>query len=194
MCPTRSAKLMAAIAIYLPLLALFVVWNARADGFEDPAWPFLIAGGLLLWTLFEYLMHRFAFHYPFPWKRARAVQAELHLTHHARPDELELITAGLPFSLPIAVVILVLLWLGLGTWERASLAMAAVMAGYLCYETVHFSVHTRVRGGPLLRAWRHHHFLHHFSDASRCFGVTSPLWDIVFRTGARPRGRAPHGD
>jgi hypothetical protein len=36
---TRSAKLVAAIAIYLPLATLFVAWNAVAGGFSDPAWP-----------------------------------------------------------------------------------------------------------------------------------------------------------
>jgi sterol desaturase/sphingolipid hydroxylase (fatty acid hydroxylase superfamily) len=117
----------------------------------------------------------------------------LHLTHHARPDELELIVAGPSFSFPIALLIGVLLRLALGTWQQASLVMAAAMVGYLCYEAVHFSIHTRVKGGPLLRFWRRYHFFHHFSDASRCFGVTSPLWDVVFRTGGPPP-RAPRRD
>jgi sterol desaturase/sphingolipid hydroxylase (fatty acid hydroxylase superfamily) len=180
-----SRKLAVAIAIYLPLAALFIAWNAAAGGFSDPAWPLLVAAGLLLWTLIEYLLHRFAFHYPFRSRRVQAVQAELHLAHHARPDELELIVAGPSFSLPIALVIWVLLRLALGTWAQASLVMAAAMVGYLCYEVVHFSIHTRLKGGPLLQFWRRHHFFHHFSDASRCFGVTSPLWDLVFGTGRR---------
>ena len=32
-----------------------------------------------------------------------------------------------------------------------------------------------------------HHLHHHSADPSRCFGVTSPLWDWVFHTRRRHR-------
>ncbi len=182
---SQSAKLVTAFAVYVPLLALCVAWNLLAGGFGDPAWPLVVAGGLLAWTLIEYLLHRFVFHYPFRSRRMRATQLDLHLAHHERPERLELIVAGLSFSLPIGLAIFALLRLGLGTWERASLAMAGVIVGYLCYESIHFGIHTGAKGGALLRFWRRQHLSHHFADASRAFGVTSPLWDAVFGTRRR---------
>ena len=33
---------------------------------------------------------------------------------------------------------------------------------------------------------RRHHFHHHFHNPKRNHGVTSPLWDLLFRTYERP--------
>jgi len=51
----------------------------------------------------------------------------------------------------------------------------------------------------LARIWKKRHFRHHYADSSRDFGVSNPLWDVVFGTkstgkpGATTRpGRARH--
>ena len=46
-------------------------------------------------------------------------------------------------------------------------------------------------GGTAPRSWyarwaRRHHFSHHFTDARYNHGVTTPLWDLVFRTYRAP--------
>jgi len=56
------------------------------------------------------------------------------------------------------------------------------------YDMTHYHVHhhrPKTRFGKKLRA---QHMRHHFQDHSSAFGVSSPLWDHVFRT-APPRRR-----
>ena len=55
-------------------------------------------------------------------------------------------------------------------------------AGYVAYEWVHWATHYRVPQGRILKALRRHHMIHHHAQPRARFGVTSPLWDWVFRT------------
>ena len=59
---------------------------------------------------------------------------------------------------------------------------AGFVVGYLFYDGTHYSVHHFVpttRWGKFLRR---HHMTHHYADHDGGFGVSSPLWDLVFRT------------
>ncbi|MCK6457046.1 MAG: sterol desaturase family protein, partial [Phycisphaerae bacterium] len=68
-------------------------------------------------------------------------------------------------------------------------AHAGLLLGYVAYEFVHLSSHAGRRWGPL-RALDRYHMRHHFENANRTFGVTTPLWDWVFGTLPRQRSRA----
>ena len=35
---------------------------------------------------------------------------------------------------------------------------------------------------PALKFLKHYHMRHHFSDDAGRYGVSSPLWDLIFRT------------
>jgi sterol desaturase/sphingolipid hydroxylase (fatty acid hydroxylase superfamily) len=107
-----------------------------------------------------------------------------HYQHHAEPDTLAYIFAPLWLSSVSAAVLWGLLSLASGSWHRGALILSGTVAGYLFYEGLHVRMHSPAAGGPLLRALRKHHFYHHFADDSRCYGVTSPIWDTIFRTEA----------
>src|SRR5688500_8347444 len=47
--------------IYISLIAGAIGWNLTL-GIGPAAWAASFGGGLLLWTLLEYFIHRFAFH------------------------------------------------------------------------------------------------------------------------------------
>jgi sterol desaturase/sphingolipid hydroxylase (fatty acid hydroxylase superfamily) len=130
-------------------------------------------------------MHRFFFHVlPVPPRRVHP-----HTGHHGHPDDRARIPTPLWLGLPIAALIGALVRLALGSWERAALAMAGLFLGYMAYETLHYAIHTAGRPGPLLQRWRAYHFHHHFQDERRAYGVSSPLWDLVFFT--LPKKGAP---
>ena len=62
---------------------------------------------------------------------------------------------------------------------------ASFLVGYLAYDYMHLAVHRcrpRTRVGAFLRRW---HMRHHFVSPEAGWGVSSPLWDHVFRTAAR---------
>ncbi|MCA9539410.1 MAG: sterol desaturase family protein, partial [Myxococcales bacterium] len=56
---------------------------------------------------------------------------------------------------------------------------------YATYEVIHRRLHTAAPLNAYGRWARRHHFYHHFADARRNHGVTTPLWDHVFRTFSR---------
>jgi len=134
-----------------------------------------LPAGVVLWTVLEYLMHRFAFHGFAP-----------HYQHHAETRDPVFLLAPLWLSLSTAGALWVMLALASGSMARAAATVAGVIAGYLAYESVHLRIHSAIPGGQFLRALRKHHFYHHFADERVCYGVTSPLWDHVFRSVPKP--------
>ena len=83
-------------------------------------------------------------------------------------------------TLPIAALILATSWVlldgGSLPWD------AGFMHGYLAYDMLHSAIHRGVLGTPLGRFIRRHHLQHHYATPDRRFGVSSPLWDLIFGT------------
>jgi sterol desaturase/sphingolipid hydroxylase (fatty acid hydroxylase superfamily) len=169
---------------YGPLAVAGILWNLMGERPPAWAWVTLPASGLLLWTLLEYVLHSRLFHDAPP----RLAWLSLsHGSHHDAPDDPNRIVARLAFSLPVALVLYPVLSLLLWSPPWAALVMVGVVAGYLSYEGIHYSIHRVPTVRRLVRPLASHHLHHHFADPSRCYGVTTPLWDWVFRTGRRHR-------
>jgi sterol desaturase/sphingolipid hydroxylase (fatty acid hydroxylase superfamily) len=181
------------VCVFVPIVVASFVWNLL-DG-NTPAWMFaaLPAAGYLLWTLLEYLLHSEIFHRAGLPGFLRSL-AEGHLSHHDDPPNPGLIVARLSFSVPIAAVLFGLFSLALWSARLAALLASGVILGYLSYEIVHFAIHRSPRMRRLVKPLASHHLHHHYADPSRCFGVSVPLWDWVFRTGRRTRQLAAVGD
>jgi sterol desaturase/sphingolipid hydroxylase (fatty acid hydroxylase superfamily) len=173
------------VGLYGPVAVAGVLWNLL--GSRPPAWAFLVlpVSGVLLWTFIEYVMHSEAFHRPTRWGPLRVYQ-ESHLGHHDDPKDPTLIVARLSISLPLAVIIYALLALVLWNVKLAALPFAGVAVGYLAYEVFHYGIHRWRKVRWLLRPLVKHHLYHHYKDQTRCFGVTTTLWDWVFRTNRQP--------
>jgi sterol desaturase/sphingolipid hydroxylase (fatty acid hydroxylase superfamily) len=56
------------------------------------------------------------------------------------------------------------------------------LTGYATYLCVHYSVHAFRPPRNFLRKLWINHSMHHYKDQNTVFGVSSPLWDYVFRT------------
>lgn len=142
----------------------------------------LIAGGIAIWTLLEYIFHRFLLHAEFRNRTLREFVNASHLRHHAAPRDREQILVQLPFGLITSAAIYALLYAITRDNFKASGIISGIWAGFLYYEAVHYRVHVSLSHSPLLQQQRKAHFYHHFSDSEKCFGVTSPLWDYIFGT------------
>ena len=84
-------------------------------------------------------------------------------------------------SLPLSALFLGLFVLILGT-PTAFPIFAGFMLGYLAYDYTHFHLHHRAPRSSSGKRLRENHMRHHFQDHRYGYGVSSPLWDIVFRT------------
>jgi sterol desaturase/sphingolipid hydroxylase (fatty acid hydroxylase superfamily) len=139
------------------------------------------AAGLLFWTLAEYVLHRYVFHFHAESPLEKRFQFIIHGLHHSDPvDPTRLVMP--PFAAVVLCVILYSLFrLVLGP-ALVEPFFALFIVGYLCYDYMHFAIHhfnPRTRIG---KAIKKHHMLHHFADHHARWGVSSPLWDYVFGT------------
>ncbi len=149
----------------------------------------LLVTGLLSWGLVEYALHRFIFHYDARSESGRKFVHAAHLSHHEDPGATDRLFTGLRMSVPIAAVYWLLAWAAAGSWRAAVYLLIGLVAGYFCYEWLHFQAH---HGRPRLRPLRYlrkYHLLHHHRTPGLRFGVTSPLFDLTFGT-FRPAGES----
>jgi sterol desaturase/sphingolipid hydroxylase (fatty acid hydroxylase superfamily) len=135
--------------------------------------------GWVAWTLAEYLLHRFDMH----GRRGRGAMSREHLDHHAgRPMVPVRSRHGWAGAVLIAVAV---------GWWAVPAAGAGWLVGYAFYDRQHWSIHARPPRSRYQRWLRRNHLHHHFACPAANYGVTLPLWDMVFRTYVRPQTPIP---
>lgn len=168
------------MSFHMPVLFIALLWN-YVVGFPSVLTTIgLLALGVFIWTLVEYVMHAFPMHQPYKWWLFKFLR-EGHEEHHAAPQDPSTVFARPIITLTAAGMLLCIFRLVLPTWGLAALLLAGVAMGYLAYEVTHYTIH-RNPHCRFLRPLVSHHFHHHYADSERCYGVTSPLWDFVFHT------------
>jgi dihydroceramide fatty acyl 2-hydroxylase len=141
----------------------------------------LFLGGLLSWTFAEYILHRYVFHWVNDTPRGKRIHFLLHGVHHDFPNDKDRLVMPLLTSVPFAVIFYSLFVFMMGT-RLAEPFFAGFVIGYLGYDGTHYAVH-HFKPRTRLGKWvRRHHMLHHHNDHEGGFGVSTPLWDLVFRT------------
>jgi dihydroceramide fatty acyl 2-hydroxylase len=148
----------------------------------------LFAGGYVLWTLFEYWLHRLVFHFEPEAGIGARLHWIIHGVHHEHPNDPMRLVMPPSVSVPIGAIIVGLLYLIFGSRYAPALG-AGFVCGYLAYDMTHYYLHHFRPRGRLGRALRELHMRHHFQDDTRGFGISAPYWDAVFRTFPR-RGSA----
>jgi sterol desaturase/sphingolipid hydroxylase (fatty acid hydroxylase superfamily) len=149
----------------------------------------LFAAGVVLFSLFEYGLHRVVFHglvrlaERHEWARFPAFMA--HGYHHEFPNDGSRLVMPPMISWPLALLFAAAYraLLGPAQWLPT---LAGTMVGYIAYDWVHYYTHharPRTRLGKWIRAY---HLRHHFQDHDAFFGISSPLWDFVFGTYRSP--------
>ncbi len=135
-------------------------------------WLIALVVGAVLWTLIEYLLHRYFFHHA-------PIVSELHDRHHRDPTAL--IGAPAWASLSFGALVLLALWNVIG-FGLASAVTIGLLTGYLWYVLLHYAIHhwPARRASYLYRA-KKRHVVHHRTVAGN-FGVTTNLWDLAFGT------------
>jgi sterol desaturase/sphingolipid hydroxylase (fatty acid hydroxylase superfamily) len=161
----------AACLIALVWLALVTLTSVDAPGLI--CWVGALIAGIVLWTLTEYLVHRWIYH-------KIPIIRTYHEAHHLEPRAL----LGTPVGLGIVVIFMVV-YLPI---KPFSLALASgltsgTLLGYFGYMLVHHAVHHwPVTRGTYLYRMRLRHSAHHFSADAGNYGVTTALWDFAFGT------------
>ena len=166
--------------IYIPILGYMLYYSNAHFGYSAGRIALVFLAGMAFWTLFEYIAHRFLFHWTAKSERARKFVYTLHGNHHHYPrDRQRLFMPPVP-SLIIASAIFGLMYLLM----RSSTFMffPGFILGYLMYGTMHYAIHAWNPPFKWMKPlWRNHH-LHHYKNEHNGFGVSSTIWDHVFGT------------
>jgi sterol desaturase/sphingolipid hydroxylase (fatty acid hydroxylase superfamily) len=173
------------LIIWVPVALYFLVTGigaAREGG--DVLIGVLL--GMFLWTFTEYVVHRFAFHLEprTPWQEK--VIFLVHEIHHVQPQCKTRLVMPPAASIPMALIFYALFYLvfgvvlGIGYWIAPT--FAGFIIGYLIYDMTHYATHHFPMRWGFLKALKRYHMQHHYKTPNQRFGVSSPLWDIVFGT------------
>ncbi|PWY90037.1 sphingolipid fatty acid hydroxylase [Aspergillus heteromorphus CBS 117.55] len=170
--------------IWLPPITYGTILGFSGLG-NVPAAAAYWVGGLFLWTLIEYLMHRFLFHIDkyLPDNRVGlTLHFLLHGIHHYLPmDKYRLVMPPTLF-----VVLAAPFWklahaVFFYNWYAATTVFCGGVFGYVCYDLTHYFLHHR-NLPAYYKQLKKYHLQHHFADFDNGFGVTSRFWDQVFGT------------
>lgn len=165
---------------FVPLtVALFVVGFTRF-GLQPAAGVAVFVIGMLTWTLVEYLMHRYLFHWINERPLVKRFHYIIHGVHHNYPkDEGRLFMPPVP-GLVFGTLFFLLFYLAMGAYAFAF--FPGFVFGWLMYVYTHFAIHKFRKPKSFLGYIWDHHNKHHFKHDDRAFGVSSPLWDLIFGT------------
>lgn len=166
--------------LYLPLIIYLTYVSLRNGYFNVFQIMGLIMAGLLCWTLAEYLLHRFLFHAKINNNKSKRIQYILHGNHHHFPRDKQRL-----FMPPVPSIFLASIWelFFFGLMGVASLPFfSGFILGYLLYGTMHYAIHTISPPFSWMKPLWRNHYLHHYKEEEKGFGVSSTLWDRVFGT------------
>ena len=168
------------LVLYLPVVGYMLyaaIWRNKLSIFFV-AGLFLV--GVLCWTLLEYIIHRYVFHYEPKGRWGRKLHFIVHGVHHDYPNDATRLVMPPSVSIPLAILFWSLFAVTLGRFAPA--VFAGLVFGYICYDSIHYAIHHfPVKRGISL--WlKQYHLRHHYTDDHAGYGVSSPLWDYIFRT------------
>ncbi len=167
--------------LFIPLLLFAVFKTLQNPLLNIPAACGNLALGIMAWTLVEYLLHRFLFHFKPKHAFARRIFYLVHEIHHEYPNDSKRLVMPPIESVPVAAF----LYWGLGLLLPESIFFpfgVGLIIGYLSYDMIHYSVHRLPMKGKLGNFLKQYHLRHRFQQEHRGYGVSSPLWDLLFHT------------
>ena len=171
----------------LIVVSLFAYALTTAPKSIFPAFiPLGFLMGLFLWTLAEYILHRFLFHHKPTNLRQERIFFLFHGVHHVQPQVKTRLVMPFPVSIPLAAVFFGLFYLVLGVFLNSPQGVAPLMSGfligYLAYDLTHYATHHFPMRSGYAKYIKRYHMQHHYKDPDTRFGVSSPIWDWVFHT------------
>jgi sterol desaturase/sphingolipid hydroxylase (fatty acid hydroxylase superfamily) len=123
--------------------------------------------GILAWTFIEYFLHRWVLHHWY---------TEDHLnSHHKRPEDYTVGPSWSVIGLIVAAVSLICYYTRLDGY------LYGLLFAYSVYTVIHYLCHHQNKLNRWIKPLIRWHATHHAQDNVN-YGVSSPLWDIIFRT------------
>lgn len=147
--------------------------------------------GVVLWTLTEYGIHRYIFHFE------RAIPASamdnplckllhlvLHGIHHIIPMDPDRLVFP-PALFVMAAFVIYNSFSFLFTGSLLDVLAAGVVLGYVAYDEIHYFIHHTDPQDFYFKDLKKYHHAHHYVDDTRGYGISNKFWDWVFGTACK---------
>jgi 4-hydroxysphinganine ceramide fatty acyl 2-hydroxylase len=170
------------LMFWLPIIFLLVRYAVLRLSTVAAAHYFV--DGLVLWTVYEYVFHRFVFHMDeaLP-ERPMALMLHflIHGVHHFLPmDRYRLVMPPLlmcAFTTPVAIGLNILF-----DAPVAAMLLAGSLMGYVAYDMIHYYSHHGTFLPKYMQRMKTYHMDHHYLNPNQGFGVSNMIWDVLFDT------------
>ena len=169
------------LIIFVPVILYMFYLSAYYFKIEFLSIVALMIFGIFVWTITEYLLHRFIFHWELKSKLGARIHFIFHGVHHDYPSDSRRLVMPPSVSIPLATLFYFLFRALIGAQDVHPF-FAGFLIGYLFYDMTHYAVHHFNMHSKFWLAIKNHHIKHHFQAPDKGYGVSSPFWDLIFRT------------
>lgn len=172
------------LIIYVPVV-VYVLYLAVVDySLSFLTILGLFVFGVFIWTITEYVLHRFIFHFKPKSQLGEKLHFIFHGVHHDYPSDSRRLVMPPSVSIPLAVLFFFLFRFLIGQIYVYPF-FAGFLVGYLFYDITHYAIHHFNMHSKFWLEIKNHHMRHHYLDPNKGFGVSSPLWDMIIGTNFR---------
>lgn len=183
---SRAHPIMVPI-VFVPIVLYFLYSSFMIYSVSIISFLGLFASGVVIWTLFEYFLHRYLFHLKLDSDWGRRMHFMIHGCHHDYPNDSTRLVIPTAASLTLAVLMywvfyfFIIVLIG-GTTGTLHAFFASFVTGYIAYDMMHYASHYAKWKSKWFRDIQKNHLDHHFVDPNKGFGLSNVFWDRVFGT------------
>ncbi|GAB2280864.1 cytochrome P450 [Dionaea muscipula] len=166
--------------VWVPVALWFISLGVER-GLSSDQTMLAVVCGIFIWTLLEYIIHRFIFHVKTTSYWGNTFHYFVHGFHHKHPmDSLRLVFP--PALTAIAATPLWSMTYLLTTPTIAPALFGGGLLGYVMYDITHYYLHHGQAVNKSTQKMKKYHLNHHFKEQEMGYGVTSSFWDHIFGT------------
>lgn len=169
------------IFLFVPIITFLLYASFSSLALEAKKLIGLFTIGIFFWTIAEYMLHRFIFHYKPTSEIGKRLHFLMHGVHHDYPNDSKRLVMPPPISLPVGFVFFLLFKFLFGEYDSLPL-FAGFLLGYLSYDMLHYAIHHTNWNNKWFMKLKAHHLKHHFKNPDMYFGVSTPFWDFILGT------------
>jgi len=166
--------------MWIPIISLSFALSVSNSSLSSSISSFIC--GIFSWGLLEYLIHRFLFHVETSTTAGNFYHIFAHGFHHLSPLDPTRLTFPPLFSVVLAFVLYQLFMQLYPVLPSVQALFAGGALGYMLYDACHYYFHHGNLNIAYLQWMKTRHLRHHYKDDSKNFGVTSPIFDVLFGT------------
>src|SRR5947207_11478294 len=126
------------LVLYLPVIGYMLYVSLWQRQLSVPVVTALFLLGILLWTLLEYLIHRYIFHYQPKTRIGKRLHYIIHGVHHDYPSDARRLVMPPSISVPLAFFFYGLFLLIFG--RLAPTVFAGLVFRFVCYDMLHYTI------------------------------------------------------